>query len=160
MIYFIGLGSNRGERLRNLKQAKDRLAAYGSIEKQSSVYQSSPWGNADQSWFFNAVIKLRSNWRPFRLLRKLKTAETQMGRTVSERWGPRVIDLDILLWDGEKIEFSVLTVPHPYLEKRPFVVQPLAEIAPELILPSGLTAEAYFKHYFADERLQKIANKW
>lgn len=160
MIYLIGLGSNRGDRLQNLIRAKQWLARHGTVEKQSSVYLSPPWGNTDQAPFLNAVVRLRTDWRPLRLLRKLKTLETQLGRTLSEHWGPRVIDLDILLWDGPRIEFPLLTVPHPYLEERLFVMHPLAEIAPELILPSGVKAEVHVKQHFTGERLEKIANKW
>ena len=160
VLYYIGLGSNLGNRLQNLSLAKHWLSHQGSIQKQSSVFESAPWGNVKQNTFYNAVVQFQTNWRPFRLLRKLKAFETQFGRKLSERWGPRLIDLDILLWDGLVIDSPMLSIPHRYLEKRAFVLHPLTEIEPQLILLSGLRAKTLLEQYFADEQIKKIAEKW
>ena len=160
MIYYIGLGSNVGDRLQNLLNAKKGLSALGDVQKQSSVYETPAWGKTDQASFYNAVVRLHSIHRPFRLLRKLKTLEIQGGRSFGERWGPRVIDLDILWWDGSAIHTPILTVPHPFLQERAFVLQPLAEIDPDLKLTSGLTVQAHLKRYFPQTHFVKITETW
>ncbi len=160
MIYYISLGSNIGNRLQNLKQAKQWLAEHGTIQKQSSVFESAAWGNTRQAPFYNAVIRFQTEWRPFRLLRKLKAFETQAGRLRSEHWGPRLIDLDILLGEGMRISASILNIPHRYVEQRVFVLLPLSEIEPELILPSGQNVKSVLKRDFLNKHLTKIAENW
>ena len=160
VLYYIGLGSNLGNRLQNLSAAKHWLTHHGNIQKQSSVFESAPWGNVKQNAFYNAVVQFQTNWRPFRLLRKLKAFETQFGRILSEHWGPRLIDLDILLWDNLVIDSPLLTIPHRYLEKRAFILHSLLEIEPELVLPSGMRVLTLLEQYFADEQIKKIAEKW
>ncbi len=160
MIYYIGLGSNLGDRLQNLRKARQWMSRQGTVQKQSSVFETPPWGNVGQNAFYNAVIRFDSHLRPFRLLRKLKAFETEYGRKVSELWGPRIIDLDILLWNGNEINNSILSIPHRYLEKRAFVLHPLAEIEPELILPSGIKTQTLLEQQFVGEQIKKIAEAW
>jgi 2-amino-4-hydroxy-6-hydroxymethyldihydropteridine diphosphokinase len=139
----IGLGSNLGERLENLQQATRRLAESGGIRvsQTSSVYETRPWGVEDQPRFLNAVIEIWTELSPHDLLARCQEIEDALGRERTQEWGPRVIDLDILLYGDRKIGTDDLTVPHPHLEQRAFVLVPLTDVAPDLELPSGRRVE-------------------
>ncbi len=135
---FIGIGSNLGDRKANFFEAIDRIQKIPStrIVKQSSLYESEPLGDA-KTWFVNAVVELETECNADELLKKLKQIETAMGRkrVRGKRWGSRVIDLDILLFDNEIINKRTLKVPHPEMQNRRFVLAPLSELAPQLIHP-------------------------
>ncbi|MGB9723302.1 MAG: 2-amino-4-hydroxy-6-hydroxymethyldihydropteridine diphosphokinase [Chloroflexia bacterium] len=135
MPVYLGLGSNLGDRLANLRQALTRLAEVASIEAVSSVYETAPWGVRDQPRFLNAACRARTSLPPERLLEELQRIEQALGRRRGERWGPRTIDLDILFYDGQVLDTPELTLPHPLLHERAFVLVPLAEIAPEVRHP-------------------------
>jgi len=140
---FIGMGSNVGERETFLQRAADALRAMSDFRVVwfSSVYETDPYGNTKQGKFLNAVCQANTPLLPGELLPRLRDVERQLGRTERERWGPREIDLDILLYDGLVVLDAAVTVPHPEMEKRKFVLVPLREIAPDLVHPvSGLTA--------------------
>jgi 2-amino-4-hydroxy-6-hydroxymethyldihydropteridine diphosphokinase len=126
---FIGLGSNLGNRLSNLEIAIDKLEPQVHLTGVSSVYETEPWGVLDQPSFLNCVITGKTNLQPEDLLFKLKSIETEMGRHPTVRYGPRVIDLDILLYDDLVLTTDGLTIPHPRMLERGFVLIPLAEIA-------------------------------
>jgi 2-amino-4-hydroxy-6-hydroxymethyldihydropteridine diphosphokinase len=132
---YLGLGSNLGDRERNLRSALAALSEVPGIRvrRQSRFIETTPWGDLNQPDFMNAVIEIETDLDPRELLRTLKRIERQLGRTPSRRWGPRVIDIDILTWDGLRIQTAELTIPHPYILNRPFVWQPLSELAPELV---------------------------
>jgi 2-amino-4-hydroxy-6-hydroxymethyldihydropteridine diphosphokinase len=136
---FIGLGSNLGDRERNLADARSRLEADHRVRiaKASSVYRTDPWGKTDQPEFLNQVIEVETALAPLELLAAMQKIEREMGRQRAEKWGPRLIDLDLLLFYDRLIDLPDLKVPHPYLKERAFVVVPLLEIAPDLILPDG-----------------------
>ena len=141
---FVGLGSNLGDRIGFLNAAALRLTTIPDtrIVWCSSVYETAPVGNTDQGMFLNAVAELETTLHPTELLPKLKEVERSVGRTPAARWGPREIDLDILLYDGLVCTDEMVTVPHPELEKRRFVLVPLREIAPDVVHPvSGMTVE-------------------
>ena len=106
-----------------------------SILKQSSFYQSEPIGKKNQPWFVNAAIEIQTTLSPESLLKTLLNIEQQMGRTRSEKWGPRVIDLDILDYEGRMINSKSLTLPHPEMLNRRFVLEPLSEISGSTIHP-------------------------
>lgn len=125
---YIGIGTNLGELRANLELAREALARLGTIIAESSIYRTAPWGNLDQPSFLNAVVLLETRLAARALLEGLQEAERRLGRTVSERWGPRVIDLDLLLYDDLDIDEPGLRVPHPHLRERAFVLVPLAEI--------------------------------
>ncbi len=140
---FLGLGSNVGDRQKFLNLAVTEIKRIPATKLvwASSVYETSPYGNQDQPPFLNAAAELETELLPADLLSKLKEIETGLGRVSHERWGPREIDLDILLYDGLVVSDSFVTVPHPELEKRRFVLVPLREIAPDVVHPvSGQTA--------------------
>lgn len=136
---FIGIGSNLGDRRANCREARQRLEQLPStrVVKESSLYESEPHGNA-KTWFANSVIELETDFAAAELLKRLKAVESTMGRkrVSGKRWGSRIIDLDILLFDMEIIEKRNLKVPHVELPNRRFVLIPLSELAPQLIHPA------------------------
>ncbi len=105
--------------------------------RMSSLYITAPWGKTDQEAFINQVIEIETELSPLDLLHVLQEIEIKLGRLRNEKWGPRIIDLDILLYGQETIKLKELTVPHPYMLERLFVLIPLQEIEPELIFPDG-----------------------
>jgi dihydroneopterin aldolase / 2-amino-4-hydroxy-6-hydroxymethyldihydropteridine diphosphokinase len=131
----IALGSNLGDRAKNLKQSLSALGEYGRVTAISSVYETKPMYNEDQGWFLNAVVSLETELNPARLLEALQSIEKSMGRERGVRYGPRVIDLDIVFYDGLVVSEPGLEVPHPRLAERPFVLEPLREIRPDLVHP-------------------------
>jgi 2-amino-4-hydroxy-6-hydroxymethyldihydropteridine diphosphokinase len=140
---YIGLGSNVGDRLDYLRRALGVLEAKGiRIVGVSSVYETDPVG-PPQPDYLNAVAEVSTALAPAGLVRALKEAETEAGRMQRERWGPREIDLDLLLYGDETIDEEGVTVPHPELTHRAFVLVPLIEIAPWLDLPSGEPVTAF-----------------
>ncbi|MBW3567350.1 MAG: 2-amino-4-hydroxy-6-hydroxymethyldihydropteridine diphosphokinase [Proteobacteria bacterium] len=134
---FIGLGSNLDE---PREQVRRGIAALDALEhsrllRQSSLYASPPMGPQDQPDFINAVVELETRLPPERLLERLQAIESTQGRVRERKWGPRTLDLDLLLYGAEKISTPLLIVPHPGLPERPFVLYPLAELAPGLDIP-------------------------
>jgi 2-amino-4-hydroxy-6-hydroxymethyldihydropteridine diphosphokinase len=125
---YIGIGSNLGDRTANAERALHEMRALGSVTRVSSFYRTAPWGNPDQPWYLNAVAQLETTLPPRTLLERLRSIEATMGRVRGERWGPRTIDLDLLLYDDLDVDEPGLRVPHPYLRERAFVLVPLAEI--------------------------------
>jgi 2-amino-4-hydroxy-6-hydroxymethyldihydropteridine diphosphokinase len=128
-IAYLGLGSNLGRRARNLSAARRRLRQSGArILRQSRVIETAPWGVVDQPPFLNQVIEIEWAGSPRQLLRAAKAVERDGGRTATRRWGPRVIDVDILLFGDEHIDEAGLVVPHPRIAERPFVLESLREL--------------------------------
>ena len=139
---YVGLGSNLGDRKTTLRTAIQRLETLGRIAGVSSLYETEPVGNLEQPSFLNAVIALDTALAPVDLLAALLGIERDLGRVRSFPNAPRTLDLDLLLVDDAIIDTPDLTLPHPRLHERPFVLVPLAEIAPELVLPgSGKTLQ-------------------
>ena len=132
---YLSLGSNLGDRLTNLQNAISYLPPKAKPIIQSSVYETEPWGYSDQPAFLNQVIKAETTLEPTKLLKFLKKIEVILGRKETFRFGPRLIDLDILFYDDLVLETPTLTIPHPRIAERAFVLIPLAEIAPELCHP-------------------------
>lgn len=149
MSVFVGLGSNLGETLTNLAEARRRLAGLPGIRltATSKVYRTEPQGVREQPWFANQVVRLEvdADVTPERLLAAVKGIERDMGRTEGVRFGPRVIDLDILLFGAEVREGAELTLPHPRLTERAFVLVPLVELDAQLALPDGQALGAVLK---------------
>lgn len=133
---YLGLGANVGDRLANLRTALQRLQTLAHLEKASSLYETQPQGVSDQPLFLNAVCRVTTGLEPQALLRFLKNLEWEIGRRPGgQTWGPRPIDLDILLYDDRVVNAPDLSVPHPRLAERAFVLVPLCELAPELRHP-------------------------
>lgn len=126
---YIGIGSNLNDPAAQVRAAVDALRGLGEVRAVSSLYLTEPWGVADQPKFVNAVAALQTILRPMELLLALKSAEAQLGRDFEgARWGPRVIDFDILTYGDEVVDEPALTIPHPHMKDRAFVLVPLAEI--------------------------------
>ena len=133
---YLGLGSNLGDREKNIALALEKLQALGLIVvKVSTAIATEPYGTLQQPYFLNAACLVRTQLKPNELLAVLKEIEKNMGRLKGERWGPRIIDLDILLYEDLVIEEKNLCIPHTDMLRRMFVLQPLAEIAPDLLHP-------------------------
>jgi 2-amino-4-hydroxy-6-hydroxymethyldihydropteridine diphosphokinase len=131
------LGSNLGDRLGNLRRAIDKIEESDKIEVEetSPVYETEPVGGQDQGWFLNLVLRIQTSLEPLALLERLLSVEDKMGRTREKEWGPRKIDLDLLFYDDRMVESERLTIPHPRMHERKFVLVPLAQIDPELLHP-------------------------
>ena len=136
-IAYIGIGSNEGNKRTNIKSAIDLIneIADCNIEKISSVYETLPFGDIEQDNFFNAVIKISTKLNPQELFIELKKIEQRLGRIIREKWGPREIDLDVLLFNDLIFSDEIITLPHKGIIYRDFVLVPLIEIEPELIHP-------------------------
>jgi 2-amino-4-hydroxy-6-hydroxymethyldihydropteridine diphosphokinase len=141
---YIGLGSNVGERLEHLRQAVDRLHATAEVRvtKRSSVYETEPVGVTDQRWFLNAVVAIQTDLSAAALLDRTQGIEREIGRVATRRWGPRIIDLDLLLYGKMHIKTASLEIPHPQICHRAFVMIPLLELEPDLTLPDGTPIRA------------------
>ncbi len=134
-IAYLGLGSNLGDRQESLSQAVTALSKKMRVLRSSSLYETAAWGYLEQPAFLNLVIEVETNLTPLRLLNFLKKTETELGRVANFRYGPRLIDIDILFFDQLIRNTKRLQIPHPRLQDRAFVLKPLNEIAPDLVHP-------------------------
>jgi len=134
-IIYLALGSNLGNRAANLKAAISSLTPQMTVKGKSLVYDTPPWGITDQPRFLNQVVKVETYLEPEQLIDHLKRLEVALGRVSGVQNGPRLIDIDILFFDDMVIESPALTIPHPRLHERAFVLVPLAELAPNLVHP-------------------------
>jgi 2-amino-4-hydroxy-6-hydroxymethyldihydropteridine diphosphokinase len=130
-LAYLSLGANLGDREGQLREAIRRLGTVGRVVSISSLYETEPVEMTDQPWFVNCAVALETDRTPNQLMRELLDIEERMGRQRVQQKGPRSIDLDILLFGNEVIESAGLTIPHPAMQGRRFVLEPLAEIAPE-----------------------------
>ena len=132
---WLSLGTNMGQREENLERALLALRAIGTVTAVSPIYETKPWGVLEQPNFLNLCAAATTNLAPRPLLTTLKIIERELGREPGLQWGPRLIDLDILFYDDLVYHDDHLTIPHPLLTERAFVLVPLADIAPQLIHP-------------------------
>jgi 2-amino-4-hydroxy-6-hydroxymethyldihydropteridine diphosphokinase len=132
---YLSLGSNLGDRAANLREAIDKLGELGRLEAVSSVYETEPVEAPPQPWFLNCAVRLDTEKMPRQLLSSILSLEQSMGRERRRDKAPRLIDIDVLVFGNSTIELPSLTVPHPRMHLRRFVLEPLAEIAPHLRHP-------------------------
>lgn len=161
MVY-LALGTNLGDRESNLRHAIERMNQVGiTVVRRSSLYETEPRDVTDQPWFMNMAVMCETRYSPTQLMKELLRIEKEMGRdrsTTAIRRGPRLIDLDILLYDESIIEEPELTVPHPRILERRFVLEPLVELAPLLTDPRTGRAFAEALPSVRDQKLKKLAN--
>ena len=156
---YIALGSNLGDRTKTLAAATDRLGRLGRVEACSSLYETEPVGFHDQPAFLNAVLALETELDPLSLLHSLLAIERELGRDRSQGVpnGPRILDLDLLLMGGTVVATEELTLPHPALVRRRFVLAPLAEIAPQLRHPQRNQTIAELLAQLPDEGENRVS---
>lgn len=134
-IVYLALGTNLGDRPANLQAAITAFSPELKVLAESKVYETPPWGYEDQPAFLNMAIQAETKLDARALLQHLKQVEVQLGRQQSFRWGPRLIDIDILFYDDLIVNDASLVIPHPRLHERAFVLVPLADLAPDLVHP-------------------------
>lgn len=141
----VALGSNMGDKTANINRAIALLTASGEVRlvARSADYATPPWGKTDQDWFVNAAMSVKTMLAPHDLLARCKQIERDMGRVEIERWGPRVIDLDVLVYRDTILNTPDLTLPHPHIGARAFVLGPLMDIAPDLVIGGRTVRELY-----------------
>jgi 2-amino-4-hydroxy-6-hydroxymethyldihydropteridine diphosphokinase len=156
MVRFaVGLGSNIGDRLAHLDAGLGALSVRWKPVARSSLYESAPVGPVEQEPFLNAVAVFETGQSPTEVLARLLAAEQTRGRTREVRWGPRTLDLDLLLFGGETVDEPGLTVPHPELVNRRFVLEPLLEAWPDAVLPDG-TPLSSFLPAVGDQHVERV----
>ena len=134
-IYLL-LGANQGEKLQNLRKAKQEISLQaGAIVKVSSLYQTAAWGKNDQDDFYNEVVEIQTPLNPQQLLSTILQIEKSLGRLRIEKWGARIIDIDILFYGEEIVNEANLKIPHPAIADRRFALTPLSEITPDFVHP-------------------------
>lgn len=154
---FIGSGSNLGQREEQLQLARRWIEAeIGSLIRASAIYQTSPWGGIEQPDYLNQVWQIRTGLNPFQLMEALLQLEQRANRERIQRWGARTLDLDLLFYEDYRIRTEFLTLPHPRLQDRNFVLVPLAEIAPDWIHPVFGKSMQYLADHSEDEEVVQV----
>ena len=156
---YVGLGANLGDRKDTLQAALRLLDDLPEVRiiRRSSLYETAPIGVTEQPEFLNAVVEVETTLPALALLRALLDIENLLGRVRTLRWGPRVIDLDLLVYGSDLIALPELIVPHPRLWERAFVLTPLAEIAPELVVPgTNQTAKEMANNFHGDGNIRRV----
>jgi len=148
---YIGLGSNVGDKAASCRKALDLLGRIGRVVRVSSFYSTEPIGYPDQDDFINAVAELETGLSPLALLAACHVIEDELGRSRLLRWGPRTIDLDILLYGDQVMNSTELTIPHPLMAARRFVLVPLCEIAPQAVHPALGKTAVHLLHELRDD---------
>jgi 2-amino-4-hydroxy-6-hydroxymethyldihydropteridine diphosphokinase len=156
----IGLGSNVGDRLQFLQRAVKQLGETIGVQVRdvSSVYETEPVGPAAQAWFLNAVVAVDTSLNPVTLLQLTQAIERALGRETTYHWGPRTIDLDILLYGNTQVNTATLTIPHAELCQRAFVMIPLLELVPGLVLPDGTEVSACLSRLMPPQQVRLFAS--
>jgi len=154
---FLSLGSNLGDRAATLEAALRALEASGDVRilRRSSLYETAPMGKTDQPEFYNLVVEVETTLGPEVLLDRCQDVERALGRMRKERWGPRTVDVDLLLYDRLTVTTERLIIPHPEMLRRRFVLEPLLEIAPDAILPDGTPIASHLAGV-EDQRVRRL----
>lgn len=156
---FLGLGSNLGDRMGNLERGLEILGERIKLIKVSSIYETEPWGFAEQPSFLNCVVEGETSASPEGVLEILQEAEKRVGRWATFEWGPRVFDADLLFYGNRIMNLPQLTVPHPRIAERAFVLVPMGEIAPDLVHPlMRMSVKAMAERVEGREGVRRIAS--
>ncbi len=155
---YLGLGSNIGDAQGHVKQAIQRISRSYSIQLQASasLYLTKAWGHTEQADFINTAVSIKTSLSPIQLLKSMQKIENDMGRERKEKWGPRIIDIDILLYKDFVVKQQQLKIPHPYLVHRSFVLAPLFELNPKLMIPNHGKLEKFFHKKIDDGHIIKL----
>ncbi|TMI74675.1 MAG: 2-amino-4-hydroxy-6-hydroxymethyldihydropteridine diphosphokinase [Bacillati bacterium ANGP1] len=156
---YLGLGSNQGDRVALLNAALERLEASGRVRvtKRSSLYETAPVGLTEQPRFVNLAAEVETDLDPLDLLELVLAAERDLGRVRTNRWRPRTVDIDILMYDDVQVDTPVLAIPHPEMTRRRFVLEPLLEVAPDAALPDGRRLASFLPEV-RDQDVQKVSS--
>jgi 2-amino-4-hydroxy-6-hydroxymethyldihydropteridine diphosphokinase len=163
VIAYLGIGSNLGNPIENCRTALREIASLKDVQvlRRSSLYRTEPVGDTPQNWFVNGVVEVRTTFKALQLIKALQRVEQALGRERNERWGPRTIDIDILLYGREIIKTESLVVPHPEMHKRRFVLVPINEIAPYEIHPLyGVSMKGLLDRLEDDHAVERIDTDW
>lgn len=135
---YLSIGSNQADPLLNVKTAVKKISEQDGVDLfgRGCFYKTEPVGEKDQEWFVNTAVAVKTEMAPEELLDKIRSIEKAMGRQVKKKWGPRVIDIDIIFFDAIKVKSKKLTIPHPRAVERRFTLQPIADINPDIVHPS------------------------
>ena len=155
-IAYLSLGSNIGNRLEYITRAVHRLNDNPNINvvKSSSVYETAAWGFENQADFYNIILVIKTDLEPLELLLACQKIEADLDRTRETHWGPRTIDIDIILYEGVKMDADTLTIPHKYTLERAFVTVPLLEIAPDIKVDNVKVADILLEQTCVDTGIQ------
>ncbi|MGE5790051.1 MAG: 2-amino-4-hydroxy-6-hydroxymethyldihydropteridine diphosphokinase [Syntrophaceae bacterium] len=163
VIAYLGIGSNLGDPIENCRKALREIESLKNVHvlRRSSLYRTEPVGDIPQDWFVNGVVEVRTTFTAPQLLKALQWVEQALGRERRGRWGPRIIDIDILLYGQEIIKTESLIVPHPELHKRRFVLVPINEIAPYVIHALyGISMKGLLDRLEDDHAVERIDADW
>lgn len=163
VIAYLGIGSNLGDPVENCREALRRISTLTGSEllRRSSLYRTEPVGSDAQGWFVNGAVEIRTSLTALQLLKALQWVERSMGRERVERWGPRVIDIDILLFGQEIVNTEALVVPHPEMHRRRFVLEPMNELAAYVIHPLyGVSMKGLLERLEDDHAVERLGEDW
>jgi len=163
IICFLGVGSNKGETVGNCIVAERYISEIDGVVvlRHSSLYRTQPVGFEEQEWFVNGIIEVRTTLRPHSLLNAVLGVEDTMGRVREEKWGPRIIDIDILLYGQAIIDEEDLIIPHPRFHTRRFVLVPLSEIAPHAVHPVfGISVRGLMDRAEDTNTVERLSGLW
>ncbi len=163
VIAYLGIGSNLGDPVQQCRDALREISSLKNVQvlRRSSLYRTQPVGSVSQDWFVNGVLEVRTTFTTQQLLKALQWVEQTLGRVRTEKWGPRAIDIDILLFGQEIVETGDLVIPHPEMHKRGFVLVPINEIAPYVIHPRyGVSMKGLLDRLEDDLVVERIEADW
>jgi 2-amino-4-hydroxy-6-hydroxymethyldihydropteridine diphosphokinase len=163
VIAYLGIGSNLGDPAQQCRDALREISSLKNVQvlRRSSLYRAQPVGNVRQGWFVNGALEVRTTFTAQQLIKALQWVEQTLGRVRAEKWGPRTIDIDILLYGQEIIGTGDLAIPHPEMHKRRFVLVPMNEIAPYVIHPLyGVSMKGLLDRLTDDLAVERIEADW